>query len=105
MRYYTLAVAMVATTLASPLLVGAASAQNHPPETMSRCNQAVGEMKYEGWPADRMREMMMNSCLNNHGAIPGAQTRNEQKPASLKHQKNASPKQRKLERQRTAPGG
>jgi len=93
---YRIFAAVAAVMLASPL-VGTASAQTHSPETMSSCNQAVGQMKFEGWPADRMREMMMNSCLSNNGVIPGAQPQREEKPVSLK--------QKKLERQRTAPGG
>ena len=84
--------AIAATALTLPL-AGSASAQSHPAEHMSSCNQAVGQMKFEGWPADRMREMMMSSCLNNHGVIPGAQAQTEQKPVSLHHQ-NAQKTQR-----------
>lgn len=93
---YRILAAVAAISLALPL-VGSASAQTHSPENISSCNQAVGQMKFEGWPADRNREMMMNACLSNNGTVPGAQTQTEQKPVSLK--------QKKLERQRTAPGG
>ena len=90
---YRILAAVAAIALASPL-AGTASAQTRSPETMSSCNQAVGQMKFEGWPADRSREMMMNACLSNNGVIPGAQPQHEQKPVSLKQ---------KPERQRTAP--
>ena len=94
-NYGILAATVAVLSLASPL-VGTASAQkSHPVEHMNSCNQAIGGMKFEGWPADRMREMMMNSCLNNNGVVPGAQaehqSQHEQKPVSLKQKKHSAP--------------
>jgi len=39
-------------------------------------------MRFEGWPADRNREMMMNACQQNGGVIPGAQ---QDSPAALRN--------------------
>ena len=69
--------ALLTTALALPF-AGSASAQS--PGVMARCNQAVGQMKFEGWPADRNREMMMLACQHGGGAVPGAQ---QERPASL----------------------
>lgn len=60
-----------------------ALAANYSPEVMKRCEQVVGQMKFEGWPADRNRDMMMNSCEMNGGQVPGAAP--EGSPASLQH--------------------
>ena len=84
---YLITTALLATALALPL--GSASAQSASPEVMARCNQAVGQMKFEGWPADRNREMMMSACQHNGGAVPGAQ---QESPVSLK--RNAPQRQR-----------
>jgi hypothetical protein len=88
----TFVATLLATTLALPF-VGNASAQSYSSEVMTSCNQAVGQMKFEGWPADRNREMMMLACQRNGGVIPGGQ---EQKPVALPRQPA---------RQRSAPGG
>ena len=76
---YLITTALLTTALALPL-AGNASAQSVSPEVMARCNQAVGQMKFEGWPADRNRDMMMLACQSNVGSIPGA---TEEKPVSL----------------------
>jgi hypothetical protein len=39
---------------------------------MTRCAGVVGQMKFDGWPADRNRDMMMLACLTNGGTIPGS---------------------------------
>ena len=57
---YLITTALLTTALALPL--GGASAQSFSGDVIARCNQAVGQMKFEGWPADRNREMMMLSC-------------------------------------------
>jgi hypothetical protein len=75
---YLITTALLATALALPL--GSASAQSASADVMARCNQAVGQMKFEGWPADRNREMMMSACLHNGGVVPGAQ---QESPVSL----------------------
>ena len=75
---YSLATAILVSTLALPL--GAASAQNFSNDVITRCTQAVGQYKFEGWPADRNRDMMMLACQSNGGSIPGA---NAEKPVSL----------------------
>jgi hypothetical protein len=41
-------------------------------DVIARCAQAVGQMKFDGWPADRNREMMIKACEHNGGEIPGA---------------------------------
>ena len=85
---YLITTALITTALALPL-AGNASAQSISPEVMARCNQAVGQMKFEGWPADRNREMMMLACQNNGGAVPGAQ---QESPVALP--RNAPRRQR-----------
>ena len=40
---------------------------------MQRCADTVGQMKFDGWPADRNRDMMMRACQANGGTIPGSQ--------------------------------
>jgi hypothetical protein len=89
----TFVAALLATALAAPL-AGSASAQSYSPEVMTSCQQAVGQMKFEGWPADRFREMTMSACQHNGGLMPGGQQ--QQQPASLPRQPA---------RQRTAPRG
>ena len=83
---YLITTALLTTALALPF-AGSASAQS--PDVMARCNQAVGQMKFEGWPADRNREMMMSACQHNGGVIPGAQ---QESPVSLP--RNAPVRQR-----------
>jgi hypothetical protein len=65
-------------------LAGSASAQNYSNDVVTRCNQSVGQMKFEGWPGDRFREMMMLACQQNHGTIPGAWSAPAQQPAALR---------------------
>ena len=89
----TLVAALLATALAATF-ADSASAQRYSDDVMTRCMQSVGQMKFEGWPADRNREMMMMACQNNGGVIPGGQQ--QQQPASLPRQPA---------RQRSAPGG
>jgi hypothetical protein len=91
-----LTTALIAASLALPF-VGSASAETYSNDIMTRCNEAVGQMKFEGWPGDRNREMMMLACQRHGGAIPGAQNPQEQKPVSLPR--------RGPTRQRSAPGG
>lgn len=74
---YSLIIAVLAVTLP----FGSATAQS--PDVLSRCAQAVGRMKFEGYPADRNRDMMMLACQANGGRIPGAP---EEKPAALHRQ-------------------
>ena len=68
---YLITTALLTTALALPL--GSASAQSFSGDVIAQCTRAVGQMKFEGWPADRNREMMMLSCEANGGVIPGAQ--------------------------------
>jgi hypothetical protein len=49
-----------------------AQAQNFSNDAIAHCAQVVGQIKFEGWPADRNREMMMLACESNGGQIPGA---------------------------------
>ena len=84
---YLITTALITTALALPL--GSASAQGFTGDVIARCNQAVGQMKFEGWPADRNREMMMLACQNNGGAVPGAQ---QESPVALP--RNAPRRQR-----------
>jgi len=83
---YLLTTTLLATALALPL-AGTASAQRVNEDVMAKCNQAVGQMKFEGWPADRNREMMMTACQHAGGNVPGAQQQGAQqqqeRPASL----------------------
>src|SRR5690349_20161864 len=67
----TLTAAIFAASLVT-LFAGSASAQPFDNDVMTRCNQSVGAMKFDGWPADRNREMMMSACQHNGGAVPGA---------------------------------
>ena len=85
---YLITTALLTTALALPL-AGSASAQSVSADVMARCNQAVGQMKFEGWPADRNREMMMAACQHNGGVVPGAQ---QESPVSLP--RNAPARQR-----------
>jgi hypothetical protein len=78
---YLLTTTLLATALALPL-AGTASAQRINEDVMSRCNQSVGQLKFEGWPADRNREMMMAACRHAGGIVPGAQ---QERPASLRN--------------------
>ncbi len=72
----------LAAVLAIPLgFPGFAFAQNLSPGVMEHCAQIVGQMKFEGWPADRNKDMMMNSCEMNGGQIPGVAQ--QEGPASL----------------------
>jgi hypothetical protein len=63
--------ALVAAPVVLPVGT-AAYAQRFDESVMRSCNEQVGQMKFEGWPADRNREMMMSACQNNGGTIPGA---------------------------------
>jgi hypothetical protein len=85
---YLITTALLATTLALPF-AGVANAQSASADVMARCNQAVGQMKFEGWPADRNREMMMSACQHNGGIVPGTF---DQRPVSLP--RNAPGRQR-----------
>ena len=76
---YAIITATLATAFALPL--GTASAQTTSPDVMAKCNQAVGQMKFEGWPADRNREMMMMACQHNGGVVPG--NAQQEKPVAL----------------------
>jgi len=75
---------VLAAALSIPLVIPEhAFAQNYSPDMMEHCAQIVGQMTFEGWPADRNKEMMMSSCEMNGGQIPGAPSR--ESPASLHH--------------------
>ena len=80
----TFVVALLVTALAAPL-AGSAGAQSFSNDVMTRCHQSVGQMKFEGWPGDRFRDMMMLSCQHNNGVVPGGQPQ-QQQPASLNRQ-------------------
>ena len=79
---YLLTTTLLATALALPL-AGTASAQRVNEDVMAKCNQAVGQMKFEGWPADRNREMMMAACHHAGGNVPGAQGAQQERPVAL----------------------
>lgn len=79
----TLTAAIFATSLVASF-AGNASAQSISNDVIARCNQSVGAMKFDGWPADRNREMMMSACQHNGGAIPGAWANQSQQPAALR---------------------
>ena len=87
---YLITTALLTTALALPL-AGNASAQSISPEVMARCNQAVGQMKFEGWPADRNREMMMAACQHAGSVVPGAGAQQQESPASLAHKTQKAP--------------
>jgi hypothetical protein len=68
-KIMTLAVGLSLSFIA---LEGSAQAQNFSNDLVGRCSQVVGSMKFEGWSADRNREMMMLACESDGGHIPGA---------------------------------
>ena len=77
---------VIAASLAAMVTLGgvtAASAQYYSNDIIADCTHSVGQMKFEGWPADRNREMMMLACEQNGGIIPG--TPQVQSPAALQH--------------------
>jgi hypothetical protein len=77
-----LMIPMIATALALPL--GSANAQYYSPDVVARCSQAAGQFKFEGYPAERNRDMMTMACEANGGTIPGAsQNPTTEKPVSL----------------------
>ena len=78
---YSILTAAVLTALAFSF-GGSANAQRVSDDVMSRCSKAVGQMKFEGWPADRNREMAMLACQSSGGHMPGTQ---EERPAALPH--------------------
>jgi hypothetical protein len=76
-------IALSALAVAGTLSFGAidrANAQPYGNDVTAKCAQSVGAMKFEGWPADRNKDMMMLACQNNGGIIPGAR---EESPVSL----------------------
>ena len=83
---YLITTALLTTALALPF-AGNAGAQSFSGDIIAQCTRAVGQMKFEGWPADRNRDMMMLSCESNGGIIPGAQ---QESPAALRN----APRQR-----------
>jgi hypothetical protein len=72
---------VIATLVCATLGAVPASAQSFDNAVVAQCSRTVGQIKFEGWPADRNRDMMMLACESNGGTIPGGaqQTR----PASL----------------------
>ena len=76
---YLITTALLTTALALPF-AGSASAQSFSGDVIAQCTRNVGQMKFEGWPADRNREMMMLACEQNGGVVPGAF---DQRPVSL----------------------
>ena len=76
---------VIAGLTAGTVLGGAyaANAQDYSNRVVADCSRTVGQMKFEGWAADRNREMMTLACEQNGGTIPGApQT---ESPAALHH--------------------
>ena len=67
----TITTLVVTLPLSFLALAGTAQAQNFSNDVVAHCAQAVAPMKFEGWPADRNREMMMLACESNGGHIPG----------------------------------
>jgi len=63
---------------------GNASAQRFSDDVMTRCSQTIGQIKFDGYEADRNREMMMSACQVNGGAVPGAWSNETQQPAALR---------------------
>jgi hypothetical protein len=68
---------MLVSTLALPPAANAQPAGN---DVIARCAQVVGQYKFEGYPAERNRDMMMLACQSNGGSIPGTSA---EKPVSL----------------------
>ena len=85
---YLITTALLTTALALPF-AGSASAQNFSADVIAQCTRSVGQMKFEGWPADRNREMMMAACQHAGGVVPGAQQ--QESPASLSHKTQKAP--------------
>jgi hypothetical protein len=80
----TLTAAIFAASLVMPF-AGSASAQPFSNDVMTSCNHNVGQMKFDGWPAERNREMMMSACQHNGGVVPGSfSNQNQQQPAALR---------------------
>ncbi|HMK78148.1 MAG TPA: hypothetical protein VK438_00795 [Xanthobacteraceae bacterium] len=79
----TLTAAILATSLTA-LLAANADAQPYSNGVVSRCSQVVGQMKFEGWPAERNQDMMTRACEQNGGSVPGAWSGQEQRPAALR---------------------
>jgi hypothetical protein len=81
MRPSTFAVAAFAAGIA---LAGmsTAHAQYYNNDVVAHCARQVSQFKFEGFPADRNRDMMMLACEQNGGTVPGAvQT---ERPAGLR---------------------
>ena len=53
-------------------LASAARAEAFSEQVMMQCARTVGQMKFEGWPAERSHSMMMLACQTAGGHIPGA---------------------------------
>jgi len=75
-----LTAATLGLSLSFAAFVGGAQAQHYNTDIMTQCMKQVSQYKFEGWPADRNREMMTLACEAHGGHIPGA---TEQKPVSL----------------------
>ena len=76
---------LILASLTAGVLLGginAASAQDYSNRTVAECSQTVGQLKFEGWAADRNREMMTLACEQNGGTIPGAAQ--AESPAALR---------------------
>jgi hypothetical protein len=72
---------VIATLVCAALGAGTANAQSYDNAVVAQCSRTVGQIKFEGWPADRNRDMMMLACESNGGTIPGGGR--ETRPASL----------------------
>ena len=60
---------------------GVANAQYYSDNVVARCSQAIGQFKFEGYPAERNQNMMLLACEQNGGTVPG--TPQETRPAAL----------------------
>lgn len=81
-----LTAAALGLSLSFAAFVGSAQAQHYSTDIMTQCMKQVSQYKFEGWPADRNREMMALACEANGGRVPGA---TEEKPVSLEQRQPA----------------
>ena len=59
-------------SLSAAALPPVAHAQFFSDDVVARCAQIVGQMRFEGMPAERNHSMMMLSCQAKGGSIPGS---------------------------------
>ena len=77
-----LPIIIITTLVCATLGAGTANAQSYDNAVVAQCSRTVGQIKFEGWPADRNRDMMMLACEQNGGIIPGGGQ--ETRPAALR---------------------